>query len=147
MGMKTERKEEPAALPTVDRSEVRKSFARSSGPGGQNVNKLNTKAVLHWSVGEARGFDEEQKALIRAYAGNRLTKADEVTIYDQSTRSQGTNLERAYERLDEFVLFALTPEKERKATKVPRASKENRLREKDHEAKKKAARRVDRNEW
>lgn len=137
----------PAGLPTVNRNEVITRFDRSSGPGGQNVNKTNSKAVLHWPLAAARGFSEEQKALIRTYAGNRLTKADEIMVYDQSSRSQSTNLERAYERLDELVRFALTPEKERRATQVPRSEKNARLTDKRRTSKKKSQRRVDEGEW
>lgn len=136
----------PAALPNLDRAEVLVEYARSSGAGGQNVNKRDTKAVIHWNVGKAGGFTEEQKAAIRAFAGKRLSGDDEIVMYDQTQRSREQNRENALERLEELVRDALTPEKERRATKVPRVEKKKRLQDKRHNAERKANRRTE-GEW
>lgn len=125
----------------VPESEMNITFARSGGHGGQNVNKVNTKAVLRWHVGRSAAFTEEQKALIRAAAGNRLNREDEVVIFDQTERSQPQNKDNAVRRLQELVVEALTPQKERKATAPSRAERDRRLADKSHQKNKKQERR------
>ena len=131
---------------TVPESEIRLEFARSSGPGGQNVNKVSSKAVLRWSVGLSQAFTEQQKALIRAFAGSRLTKDDEIVLSAESERSQLQNREEAVRRLQELVSRALTPRKKRKPIKVSRAQKRKRVESKRLIGEKKRNRRPPR-EW
>src|SRR5512135_1852674 len=76
---------------TVPDNELDISFVRSSGPGGQNVNKTSTKAQLRWNVGRSGAFTDEQKAAIREAAGNRLTADDEILISAEAERSQPQN--------------------------------------------------------
>ena len=132
--------------PAVPENEIRLEFARSSGPGGQNVNKVSSKAQLRWHVGGSQAFTNEQKALIRAYAGNRLTKDDEIALAAESERSQLQNKEEAIRRLQDLVRLALTPRKKRKPTKVSRAQKRQRLEHKRLAGEKKRNRRPPR-EW
>jgi ribosome-associated protein len=127
--------------PEIPDAEIAVAFSRSSGPGGQNVNKRETKAEARWHVGRAAGFSAEQKARIRAAAGRHLNAEDEIVIQDQSERSQEQNRESAVARLHALVRAALAPVKARRPTRAPRAQKEKRLRDKRANAEKKSARR------
>ncbi len=132
---------------TVPESEIEISFVRSSGPGGQNVNKTSTKAQLRWHVGRSAAFTEEQKAAIRAAAGHQLNADDEIVVSAESERSQVQNRDAAVVRLQGLVAQALAPRKARKATKVSRAEKRKRLEAKSRQSEKKSARRAPRGEW
>jgi ribosome-associated protein len=138
---------ESADPPQVPENEIDIDFVRSSGPGGQNVNKTSSKAQLRWSPGRSRTFTEEQRAAIRAHAGNRLNAADEIVLAEQSERSQLQNRETVVQRLQELVAEALRPKKERKATKVGRSQKEKRLEDKRRESRKKQDRKSSKGEW
>jgi len=135
------------APPAVPESEIDVVFVRSSGPGGQNVNKTSTKAQLRWNVGRSGVFTDEQKAAIRAAAGNRLSKEDEIVLFDQSQRSQPQNREAAVARLQELVAEALAPRKERKETKVSRGEKQRRLEDKRRQSEKKQWRKPPKGGW
>jgi ribosome-associated protein len=111
----------------VPESEIDLRFDRSSGPGGQNVNKTNTKASGKWNVGASSAFSKEEKVLIRKYAGNRLKAGDEIHIYSQQERSQLQNKNIVLDMFQELVRTALTPEKERIPTKPKRSAEENRI--------------------
>ena len=131
----------------IPESELHLDFARSSGPGGQNVNKVSSKAVLRWSVGASRAFSDEQKALIRAVAGKHLNNEDEIVLAAESERSQLQNKEEVIRRLNALVAMALTPKKKRKPTKISRAQKRKRVDEKRLVGRKKQDRKPPRGEW
>ncbi len=139
-----ERKDDP---PSVPEAEIDISFVRSSGPGGQNVNKTSTKAQLRWNVGRSAAFDEEQKAAIRAAAGGRLNSEDEIVLSAQSERSQPQNRAEAIGRLQALVAEALLPRAERKETKVTAEDKSRRLDEKGRQSDKKRGRRPPKGGW
>lgn len=124
----------------IPESEITVDYARASGPGGQNVNKRDTKAVVHWNVGASQAFSDVQKSLIRTFAANRLNAEDEIVLSADDERSQSRNRESAIARLREIVNKALVPKKKRRPTKPTRASKERRLDEKKRTASKKAGR-------
>lgn len=145
--MQTDPEKEESDPPTVPESEMHLEFVRSSGPGGQKVNKTSSKAQLRWSVRESRAFTEEQKTLIREAAGNRLNNEDEIVLSSQTERSQMQNREDVTLRLQELVADALTPQKERKETRVSRSQKERRLDDKRRAGEKKQNRRPPRGEW
>ncbi|MFH0814951.1 MAG: alternative ribosome rescue aminoacyl-tRNA hydrolase ArfB [Candidatus Falkowbacteria bacterium] len=111
----------------VPLAEVSESFSRSSGKGGQNVNKLETKVELRWNIGASLAFDEAQKQMIRLALQNRINSADEVVIFCQEERTQGRNRELAFEKLNQLVARAIVPIKKRRPTKPTHASKEKRL--------------------
>ncbi len=134
-----EKHEGPAA--SVPESEMQFTFSASGGPGGQNVNKVASKATLRWNVGKSGAYSEEQKQLIRDYSGSYLNKADEIIIQANEQRSQHQNRESATERLQNLVAQALVPKKERKATKPSWGKKQQRLDEKRMEGNKKRERR------
>lgn len=120
--------------------DVRVSFSRSSGPGGQAVNKLSTKAELRVSLSAIQGLAEPALARLRRLAGQRLTDADELVIHADTHRSQRRNREEAMERFRELVLRAATPPKRRKKTKPSRAVIERRLQAKREQSEKKQRR-------
>ena len=108
-------------------SAVRFQYARSSGPGGQNVNKLNTKAELWVPLDAITGLSERAAARLRAAAGRRLTAAGEIHIASDSERTQEANREAVLARLRALLLHAMHEPKPRRKTKPTRASKQRRL--------------------
>ena len=133
--------------PTIPESELRLEFARSSGPGGQNVNKVSSKAQVRWYVGRSQAFTDAQKASIRAYAGKHLNKHDEIVLSAESERSQLQNKEEAIRRLRELVFRAIAPKKKRTPTKVSRAQKRKRVEQKRIVGERKKLRKSPRGEW
>lgn len=136
-----------AASPVVPEDEIRLAFVRSSGPGGQNVNKTSTKAQLHWNVGGSKAFSDVQKAAIRRSAGTRLNDRDEVVLASDAERSQFQNRDEVIRRLQQLVVKALAPKKVRKPTRVSRSQKMRRLDDKRRVGEKKSVRRPPRNDW
>lgn len=108
-------------------SEIKISFARSSGAGGQNVNKTSTKAILHWSVGGSNIYTPDEKTRIRTKMSNRLNNDDEIVIMAEEERSQIQNRLNAVERLQSEVNEALIIPKKRRPTKPTYSSKLKRL--------------------
>ena len=125
----------------IPESEFVIEFVRSSGPGGQNVNKVSSKAQLRWDVGAAAIFSEEQKELIRQNLKGRLNKRDEIVVSCDEERSQPQNKEKAIKIFNELIARALEVPEERIPTKPTRGSKEERLERKKQVSKKKEDRR------
>ena len=125
----------------IPESELKFSFSRSGGAGGQNVNKVETKVAVYWNFEDSPALSEEQKSLIKESLKNRINEKGELIIYSQTERSQAQNKEKALEILNALVNQALTIPEERKETKVPRREKEKRLGEKRRQAEKKESRR------
>ena len=123
-------------------SEIKITFARSSGAGGQNVNKTSTKAVLHWKVVESTIFSPAEKARIRTKLVNRLNDEDEIVIMAEEERSQLQNKLQAIARLQSLVSRALVIPKRRKPTRPTYSSKLKRLETKKQHSIKKASRRA-----
>lgn len=128
----------------VPESELRIEFARSSGPGGQKVNKTSSKAVLRWNVEASNAFTPEEKAIIKEKLANRINKEGELYLDSDRLRSQHRNREDVVELLDKLVTEVLTPQAERIPTRPSRGAKERRLEEKKRQALKKQSRRE---EW
>lgn len=124
----------------IPESELDFSFSRSGGPGGQNVNKLETKVTIRWNIQQSPSLDEKQKQLIAEKLKNRVNEKGELVVYAQTERSQLQNKQRAIEILNDLVNSALTIAPERIPTKTPRRAKEKRLKEKARQAHKKALR-------
>ena len=103
------------------------AFVRSPGPGGQNVNKVATACELRFRVGATSLLDEAGKARLRAFAGRRLTRDDELVLEAHRHRSQEANRRDAIERLERLIEQALHVPKPRKKTKPSRAAKARRL--------------------
>jgi len=115
-------------------------FVRSSGKGGQSVNKLSTKAQLHWNVKNSNYFSLEEKKKIKFFLKNRLTKEDDIILESQKERSQIQNKEIVLTRLKNLIKIALTPAKKRVPTKPTKGSREKRLEEKKIQSQKKTER-------
>jgi ribosome-associated protein len=106
------------------------SAVRSSGPGGQNVNKVASKVDLRFDVEGTTALSPDVKARLRAIAGTRMTADGWLLITSQATRDQARNLADAQEKLRAMVLQALVVPKKRRKTKPHRGAKEARLRDK-----------------
>ena len=119
---------------------LRFSFARGSGPGGQNVNKVSTRAELRIAVRDLVGMDHAAADRLRQFAGKRLTRDDEIVLHAGEHRSQRDNREACLQRLRELIAKALIVPRTRRKTKPSRASKERRLQAKRVTSEKKAGR-------
>jgi len=118
------------------------SFSRSGGPGGQNVNKVNTKVTLRLRVAELAGLSEAEIERLKSVLANRITNEGEIVITSEEERSQRTNLERAYFRMEALVVSAARLPKKRHPTKPSKAARERRLEAKKRQGLKKAERQV-----
>ncbi len=116
-------------------AELELRTSRSSGPGGQNVNKLETRVTVRFDVAGSPSLDDEQRARIREALATRITKDGVLQVTSQRHRTQAANRDAATARLAELVADALEPERERRPTRVPRAARRRRL-----EAKRRRAR-------
>lgn len=128
----------------VPSSALRMEFSRSSGPGGQNVNKVNTKVDLWVSVWALRGLPPDAIDRLRTLAGSRLTTADEIHIAADEYRSQQANRASALGRLRDLLLQAKQRPRRRRPTRPGAASRQARLDEKRRRSQIKSSRR-DRN--
>lgn len=126
---------------TIPEDEIHIDFAKSGGPGGQKVNKTESKVIVRWYVNGSSVFSDEEKIRIHDLLGNRINQDGELVIIADEERSQHQNRERAIARLQEMVAGAIIPPKTRKPTKPSRAQKEKRLEEKRKQSQKKALRR------
>lgn len=122
--------------------ELRFSFARSSGPGGQNVNKVNSKATLHWNPATSTALPEEVRSRFLARFASRITNEGDVVIVSQESRDQPKNIAICLEKLRAMIAEVLTPPKKRRPTKPTKGSKMRRLKEKKQRSEVKANRRT-----
>ena len=121
-------------------SEVTYTAARGSGPGGQHVNKANTKVELRWRLVSSAGFSDSEKVRLAAKLATRLTQDGELVLTDHSTRSQARNREAVTARFYAILEGALRREKPRRKTKPTNASKRRRLEGKRRRSEVKAGR-------
>jgi ribosome-associated protein len=118
------------------------TFSRSSGPGGQNVNKLSTKAELRVALA-ALPIPADAKHRLAMLAGSRLTADGDLLIIADEHRSQSRNKSEALARLREFVIRALVRPKKRRPTRPTKGSVERRIEAKKREGARKRARRAE----
>lgn len=116
--------------------------SRSSGPGGQHVNKVSTKIELRFNVKESAFLTAEEKEIILSKLANKINSESELILVAQSDRSQLKNKENAIEKFYALLAKALTPVKKRKPTKPSRAAREKRLEEKRIRSEKKERRKI-----
>ncbi|MFZ0282689.1 MAG: alternative ribosome rescue aminoacyl-tRNA hydrolase ArfB [Bacteroidales bacterium] len=114
----------------IPASELIFSSSRSSGPGGQNVNKVNTKVELRLKIRASAAFTEEERELICQKLKNKINLDGELIVTSQSERSQLKNREKATEKLFRLIAGALTEKTPRRSTNPSRRSKQERLEEK-----------------
>lgn len=129
----------------VRHSELRFETARSSGPGGQHVNKTETRVTLVFDVAASTSLSEEQRDTLRRELASRLSKDGELRLSSQCSRSQKANREDVIERFADLLRAALTPVPERKPTRMPAKAKRRRRDEKRKTAERKKERQ--RVEW
>jgi ribosome-associated protein len=111
--------------------------SRSSGPGGQNVNKVNSKVTLKLDVLRSQVLTGEQKELMERKLASRLTKDGVLVLTAQDERSQLQNKEAVLSKLNVLLLKTFTPRKARKATQPGKAAKQKRIKEKKMRSEKK----------
>jgi ribosome-associated protein len=121
-------------------SELDFSASRSSGPGGQNVNKVSTKMELRFNVAGSLLLTVPEKELILEKLAARITASGELIVVSQSERTQLQNKEKVIEKFYMLITRALTPRKQRKPTMPSKASREERLEKKRQQSEKKERR-------
>jgi ribosome-associated protein len=124
----------------IPESELVFKASRSSGPGGQNVNKLNTRVTALFDVRRTPSLSEEQKQQVRSRLSTRIDKDGVLHVTCQIHRSQEANRREAVERVRQLVQEALKPKPVRRKTKVPAAAREHRLQEKKRRSDRKRQR-------
>ena len=115
-------------------------FTRSSGAGGQHVNKVSSKVVLRFDLANSMILSDEEKTLINEKLDNRISKEGILTLSSDTTRSQHKNKEKVVERFVQLLTKATTPPKKRKPTKRPKSANLKRLQKKKNRAELKANR-------
>jgi ribosome-associated protein len=120
--------------------EVSFATSRSGGPGGQNVNKLETRVTLRFDLAGSPSLSEEQKARLRERLATRITKDGVLQVTSQRHRTQGANREAAVERFAELLRENLREEPPRRKTRPSRASKARRVDEKRRQSQRKRER-------
>jgi ribosome-associated protein len=111
-------------------SEIIFSTSRSSGPGGQNVNKVNTKVELRFNIYQSEGLSEIEKEKITARLKNKITSKGDLLIVSQSARTQLMNKQKAIDKFYKLIYSALKDKVKRKATSPTHASAMERLEKK-----------------
>ena len=121
--------------------EFRFSYSRSSGPGGQNVNKLNTRVSLRWDVVGTSSLPEDVRTRFCERFRRRISGEGELLVTSQRFRDQGRNVADCLEKLRGMLEEVATPPRPRRKTRPSRAVKERRLREKKQHSERKQRRR------
>ncbi len=125
---------------SIDEVELRFEFARSSGPGGQNVNKVETKVRLLFDLRSSRSLGPNQRALIEDRLATRITKAGVLHISSQRHRTREANRKATIERFVDLLANALEEDEPRVRTRVPKKARKKRLESKRRRSQKKAMR-------
>lgn len=125
---------------TILAGELEFSQARSSGPGGQNVNKVNSKVTLRWSPEKCEKLDIDWRRRLMNRYGNRVTREGDLVLQSDRFRDRLRNLADVRQRLVEMLLDCQSPPTPRKATRPSLGSKKRRLASKQQQSEKKAGR-------
>jgi ribosome-associated protein len=116
----------------IDETELSETFVRASGPGGQNVNKVSSAVQLRFDARQSPSLPNDVAVRLIRLAGSRATKEGVIVIVAQAHRDQTRNRAEARERLFDLIRQAAVRPKPRRATKVPKAQKRQRLEGKRH---------------
>lgn len=127
-------------LVEIPRGEIDVRTSRSSGAGGQHVNKTSSRVELSWNIALSKVLDDDQRARLLSRLASRLSEEGAIRVVASDTRSQLRNREAAEKRLAETIAKALIVPKKRKPTRRPRAANEARLTEKKKHSDKKRER-------
>lgn len=127
-------------MSSIKPSEIKYTFIRSPGPGGQNVNKVATGVQLRFNILNASGLSEVVRVRLFSLAKNRITSNGDLIIKATSFRTQERNKQDAFERLQDLITRASIVPKKRKKTKPSRAATERRLTKKKLHGKNKLLR-------
>src|SRR5262245_30559377 len=111
-------------------AEVQFTFSRSGGPGGQNVNKVNSKATLRWNVKNSPSIPDDLRQRFVSRFSNRLTHDGDLVVTSQRFRDQPKNVDDCLEKVATMLREVLVPAKKRRATKPTRGSQRRRLQDK-----------------
>ncbi|MGE0607704.1 MAG: alternative ribosome rescue aminoacyl-tRNA hydrolase ArfB [Pirellulales bacterium] len=130
----------------IPREEFTFTFARSSGPGGQNVNKVNSKALLRWPVLASPSLPEHVRTRFLTLYRTRITTEGDLLLTSQRYRDAPKNVDDCLEKLRQMLLAAATVPKRRRATKPSRSSIKRRREDKASTSRKKQSRRSPRDE-
>lgn len=117
---------------TIPDHELEITTSRAGGPGGQHVNKTDTRITVRWNVTNTQALTEEQKARVLEKLHNRVTSEGDLIVHNSASRSQNQNKKSALSILAQEIRDALYIPKKRIATKIPKALKEERLKTKSH---------------
>ena len=110
------------AAMTIPAAEFAVSYARSAGPGGQNVNKVNSKAILRWRIVDSPSLPAAVRERFLAHFGNRVTNDGEIVIAADEHREQPRNLTACYDRLRAMILSVAKPPTRRVKTRPSRGA-------------------------
>lgn len=125
---------------TIPSSQLTMSAARSSGPGGQNVNKVNSKVTLRWTPSTCEKMDPAWRRRFLSRYANRINREGELVLHSEKYRDQGRNLADARKKLADMLLDCQEAPKKRKATRPSRSSQRRRLDQKNRQSQKKQSR-------
>lgn len=126
----------------IPQSEFQWTYVRSSGPGGQNVNKVNSKAVLRWNVAHSPSLPPEVRERFLTRYRSRITAEGDFIITGQRYRDQGRNAADVLEKLRTLVAAVAVPAKKRRPTKPTRGSVRRRVETKQARSRTKKMRRA-----
>ncbi len=124
----------------IPAAEISLSYARSSGPGGQNVNKVNSKAVLKWNVAASPSLSNGVKSRFFERYSKRVNQLGEVVLASDRFRDQPRNVSDCYEKLRQLIHSVLVPPRKRIKTRPSKGSVQRRLTNKRHRSQKKQSR-------
>ena len=125
----------------IDEQQLKFKTARSSGPGGQHVNKVSTAVTLCFDLGRCNDLTAAQKRILRRKLRSRISKAGILRVTSRKFRSQAANKRAVLNRFGELLNNALKPAKRRIPTKTPRSAIERRIDQKKHRSRLKTQRR------
>ena len=125
---------------TIPNEEIELTFSRSQGPGGQNVNKVNSKVTLHWDLAASQSVPQRIRQRIRSKHAGRVNKEGKLVLISQKSREQHKNRADCYQKLRAIIIESLQTRKRRRRTKPTKASRQRRLDQKKRRSQIKAGR-------